>query len=706
MAASNFSDNRAALEALLATRDRANCTRVVNNVLSRTAEFLTNSNAIAGNPSIASLEALNGESVPVLNKSLSVLSDVGVGRVFEYVQSCGVPAVHQKTVALEVLRILNNGIDRTAILAPEPTSKEHMSVESFAGRGGAMMLAHDAKVSMEAFGADIDRLQIDNRLNIVMTVLRSFTSVADKLFPRVVEEGNVVTINIPSPQVYDLASSMNASAAVRYNPANLLPLVYAFRQPDPISTKLKPIVPLSANDTGTVKSLYGSTTSLATGVSSNLFDLAMNAGVYGYNAIDFTDLVAPGGRITNVYVQATHTASGVTTQELFKIPVKSYAQAQFVGNPNNMDSGDVIVSMSASTMVSPASTTAAGANTTMFASYATASVQLNLQFNSQLNLKTSQINGAGSVSAVLVPTVSTTPIAGATTTDFGLIAWSVVAYDPELYYDEENMRKTTLAVRLNTIQRQFVIPEGRNIVVDYSLNQSTSEEVASLATTVTALGNSARCLGIMSSVLTDMHDAIAFEQANPTMASLVNSRMNSIAGTLCIPYVTVNTLDFSDSTIAVLRESERLSELHGRLRQRLLTTLTTVCNQSLYLNNLEAGEKPVFKVLTAQVIADQLFGIIDYHNDLNDRVQAATGVDYSMELPNGYRLDIVKTNFVDYASSIVVVPVREAQPEHVTSFATIRDRGTYVAQYTPINNGAVARRVVNNSREILFVSLY
>jgi len=679
--------------------------KIIRRVLNQTAEFLVRQNAVKGNLEVGAVENLCVESIPTMNREVSVLSDITVDSVYEFVKNCEVPETRRESVALEVLRILHTGVNHSDVLEQVNENRDHLSLEALGGRGGAMMLRHDNKVAMEAFGADIDRLQSDNRLNIVMTVLRSFTSIIDKLLPRLAEEGNTVTIKIPNPEVYDLAVSMNASAAVRNDPARRQPMVTLYKQPDPVSTKLKQIMPLSANDTATVKSLYNNTVSLATGVQSNLFDLAMDANVFGYTAIDYTDLVAPGGKITTIYVLATHTAADTTvTTELFSVPVQFFAQAMFVSNPNNMDSGDQQVVMNAPFMIRNNTKTSANATTTMFSAYNDGVVNLAINFTAELNLKTSAIAANGAVSAKIVPLANGGAVGGTTSADFARIAWSVVAYDTEVFYDEENMRKTTTAVRMNYMERQFVIPMGRNFVVDYALNQQSSEEVAAMVNNVMSLGNSDRGLSIVTSRLNDMASAIAFEQANPEMTPLVNSRMNSIAGTLCIPYVVVSTLDYSDSSIEVLRESERLTELHGRLRQRLLTALTILCNQSLYLNNLSPGEKPVFKVLTSQPLGDQLFGIIDYHNELADKVAAANGADYSMELPNGYRIDIVKTNFVDYTNSITVIPVRESDPDHVTSFGTIRDRGTYTAQYTPLNQAGVARRVVANSREIVFAT--
>ena len=704
MASKNFAALRANLMSIARTNGSTDDIRVVSNVLHHTGQFLANVSAMSGNPTVGSLENLQSDTVPVLNSALNIIGDIGVERVYAYVEDCKVPAARRQQVALEVLRILDNGVDRASVFEEVASSAEHMSLESLAGLGGAAMLRFDNRVGMEAFGTDIDRLQIDNRLNIVLTVLRSFTSVIDKLLPRVSEEGNVVTVKIPAPQVYDLAASNGATSAIRNNPANMQAMISLYRVPDAVSTTLKMIMPLAANDTAAVKSLFAATTSLATGVQSNLFDLSGNAAVYGYNAIDYTDLVAPGGRVNNIYVQASHFASGVTTTEVFQIPTRFHAQSVFTQVPNNMDSGDVEVNLSTSTMIRKGGATSAGAVSTMFAPYSDAVLQINVQFNASLNLKTANISGLGSATGTLKPLSGSTVISGATSTDFATITFSIVAFDTELFLDEENLRKTSIAVRMNTIERQFVIPMGRNFVVDYSLNQQASEEVASTVSNLTSLGNTFRGLSIIKTRLTDMANALAFESANPEMANIVPARMSSVAGTLCIPYVIQTTLDFADVTIAVFRESERLSELHGRLRARMLSALTVLCNKSLYLINLEPGEKPVFKVLTSQPIADQLFGIMDYHNELNDMVTAATGADYSMVLPNGYRLDIIKSNFVAYESTIMVIPVREAAPEHTTSFGTIRDRGTYTAQYTPVNAGAVARRVVSNSREIVFAT--
>lgn len=682
-------------------KDKAICDRVV----SQAAKFLT-SHSFASD-SVQSLENLIGaDTIPKVNADAAILGNVSAGEIRTFVEDCGVLPAHVDSVATECARILSGNINRLAIFEQTPTGADHMSIESIVGPQAMIGLRHDARHAMEAFGGDIDKLQQDNRLNIIMAVLRSFNSIVDKVLPRVAEASNVVTIKTPAPEVYDLARSMNAASSVRNSAMTRTPLVNLFKEPDAVSTQPQLIIPNAANDTDTVPSILAGgydETALVTGKKINLYDLTMDANRIGYTSGDFTDLVAEGGRIKKIFLRATHTDGTTVTTEDFAVPVTYLPTAVLTQSANANDSGDVNATVKAVFAVRPGRLKADGKPTAIFASYADAVVKLDTTLNVDLNLKTFNIEAGGTVSPNPIPAAGKTEISAATKADLAKISWSVVGFAPELYFDEENLRKTTTAVRVNYLQRQFVIPMGRNFVVDFALQQENDDNAASTVNVVAALGNSIRGMDIIESRLSDVSAQLAFLAENPEMTGEngIDPRNMSIAATLCLPYVVKTSIDYSDMKTAVMRESERLSDMHARLRETLLNALATVCAQSLYLNNLEAGERPVFKVITHSVVADLIFGIVDYHNELNDVVPVATGVDYSMELPNGYRIDVAKTNFVKYEGKILVFPVRENNPTHVTSFGTIRDRGSYTAQYTPINNQGVARRIVTNTREIV-----
>jgi len=151
-----------------------------------------------------------------------------------------------------------------------------------------------------------------------------------------------------------------------------------------------------------------------------------------------------------------------------------------------------------------------------------------------------------------------------------------------------------------------------------------------------------------------------------------------------------------------MREAERLSDLHSYVTSRILALIADAHNKSMYTENFEPGERARYKVMTSGPIAEVLFGITQYWNTLDDKAAVAENSYYSIKLPNGTQLDIVKSNFEFFADTMMIIPVRDAKPDDVTSFGTVLDRGTFVGQYTPVSNGAANKRIVANSREILF----
>ena len=164
----------------------------------------------------------------------------------------------------------------------------------------------------------------------------------------------------------------------------------------------------------------------------------------------------------------------------------------------------------------------------------------------------------------------------------------------------------------------------------------------------------------------------------------------------------IGELDLSKT--AVMRETERLGDMHSYLTSRLTAILSDIDNKSMYSAALEAGETVVFKIMTSKLLRNVLFGIANYYNVLDDKETATDGADYTLKLPNGMRLDVVGVNFESYENFMMIVPVRSSDAEHVTSVGKILDRGTYTAQYTPVSNGAANKRIVTNSREIVFVT--
>ena len=340
-----------------------------------------------------------------------------------------------------------------------------------------------------------------------------------------------------------------------------------------------------------------------------------------------------------------------------------------------------------------------GATSTIFSSWTGVNLLIELTFNANLNIKNGYTDGNGTIAASLQTNLSSVP--SAVQTAFGELTFQVVAWSPYLFFSEENMRKTSAAVRMNWKEMEFLIPPGRNFIVDYSLmGQELGADVTNTVSEVINIGNSWRSVNIMNNTLTSVYNRLQYQLSNPDIDYYSSVQQDYAAGTLSLPHVQMLSLDVSQA--AVMRESERLSDLHNYVTARILALIADGHNKSMYTENFEPGERARYKVITSGPIAEVLFGITNYWNTLDDKVAVAEGSSYSLKLPNGTQLDIVKSNFMFFANKMLIVPVRDAKPDDVTSFGTILDRGTFVGQYTPVSNGAANKRIVANSREILF----
>lgn len=688
---------------------------MASQILSATASFLTNTGSVTGVPvgNTAALESFQSGVTPVYNSEVSFGQDISFEHLQDYLDQCGLdrtrsPSMHNNALKQVAYLFYRGGIDMNRHFSASKEGRSLIPTHRVTGTSayGQVSTEAAAAVSMEAFGRDIDKVSSDFRLTLALTVMKAYNSLLDRVFERIMEEENIITVKIPEIEVYDLEKARGATAAVR-NGNHRVPMIDLYRNPAPVDTTPKKVVTLAANDTGDVAMLLsGAPSKLKTGVTANLYDLAMDSSRPGHDQVDFTDLIAEGGSVSGVVIKVTNTTTSVA--ELFTVSTAGFRMARYTTVGNSMDSGDRAAMFQLPFVLKGDTDTDAGATTVNIAALTGAHVEGMIDFVSQLNLKTSDISGNGSATAVPVMDDGGA-VDGTTQTAFNLLKFEVVGYVPELRYSEENMRKSTTALRMNWRSEQFEIPPGRNVFVDFAMDQDSPDEVLSAVANVNAIGNSYRGLMIMLSVMGDVAAANALEEAYPERFNAYEVAKQYPAGSLSLPYVIEDTLDLTmgDAAIAVMRESERMTELHAALRARLTGLIAELQHKSLYHTNLDPGETPVFKVIAWAPLIDLLFAIPDYHAALHDapdggREQA--GSNYSMMLPNGVRIDAYKTDFADLENKILVVPVRANKADDVTSFGTVRDRGTFVGRWIPSESGSARHRVVTNSREILYTT--
>lgn len=696
----------------------------VENVVNKVDRFFEDSKLV--NPGCESLSRTASYTDGYKYIRSSSLDELSGATVKDLAMEClgDLPERNIKSTVSEIAAIMSNKDMRSVAFenlrdVPDNCLDLYDSVGArayghFAARNTGLNSLKES-LSNESFGATINDLNINNRLAVAVSILRNFSSTIDKLFARVTDESNTVTMTIPSPVLFSLERMNYHKSTVRNDPHNWVPLVNLHAEPGMANTSPQPVMENinTANDDDPNEkyldetSLPGKIALMANGKIMNLSDLSANANRYGYDNTNHTDSIAEGGSVKTIIVRATQGS----TSETILVKVGGLPGARFITLANNSDSSETAVIMNDQPFnVNSGTTTPDGKPTQIFKNLGKANIRLSINFDASLRLKYCDIRGSGSITPYITPLGGVSEDAAASDMQSASqliknVKFEVVSFIPELFFNEENLRKTTVSARVDWVQRAFQIPQGKNFTVDTAMTQSKEEGAIEAVQTAMSIGNSDRGMSVLESRLEETADILESAKSNPEVYRINRLQNLSYAGTLCRPYVLRAEADYNQLNVSVMRESERLTDKHAKMSQILLNGLANVATRSLYTTSMNPGERVVFKALMHSVTADLLFGIPSYHPTLEDAVPKANGADYSFVLDNGTRIDVVKTNFHNWQGKIAVIPSREDDPTDILNFATIRDRGVFAGTVNGADyNGSTVIRDVVNSREFVLVT--
>lgn len=682
---------------------------LASKVQSLTTKVLSGWQAVspAAGAGMFGLESFGEGAVPQRNTAFDAVRDGDPQQLMQGLKEIGMAPRHIEQVAESCIMLFDNSYNALDVVRTNPqVDGAHVPLARVIGRTAASEMSRSANAAgLEAFGDDINRLATDDRLTMSLMIMRPYENIMDKALARVSQASPVVTIRIPSPEAWDWATTQKSgsTSAERNGSSNTYRLRDLYRNPTPVNSAAKKIVPIAANDSAGV--LWNNTTTYyKTAKDVQLLDLSRNSGVFTYDHVDRTDLVADGGVLDAVIVELKDPNSGSPLTENFLLSTRSFDLSHFVITPSSKASGMRQVVMDAHLPINKDTKQYNGSASVIAAKFTDAKIQIHVRITATLNIQTGSLQASGTATMTLKQLASGVAISSATQTTFGTLTSSVAAYSVDLQFDEENQRKANLSVWVQYYEQQFVVPRSRIYFTEYSLTQDVDENAVAATSSVMALGNGRRGLSVIVNRLNDISTSLQFAAENPEIAAANALDDQSFASALVKPTVVTTTLDFGTEELNTMNESTRLSEIHGRFRARLLSMLSTLFAKSLMLNQYKGGEVPVIKAWVHTQIADVVIGILDYHNELQDQTTIATGADYSMVLPNGYRLDVIKSNLDCLQQRFYAVPVIESDMASVLSAASIRDCGTVTTNYTPTNNGAVVRRVASTSREIVMMS--
>lgn len=708
----NFHEFMSSLETLQIAHEGQNLSiaeqRTIDSVYGTVKEFVLETNLIPADQ-IASLESFNS-AVRVLNSNVN-LSDIGSDRLVDLCRSCGIPDKYLKqaveSLALCIHNYSHNYDAASHFNQPAPSSSrgdfENRAFDTMYSTGAIERLLMNPAAALESFGADISNVISDAKVAITVSILRYHRGALHRLIPNIPTDSNMVTYKVDHMEVYDLNKSRSNSSAERYEDKHRVPFVDLYADPSPANTKLKPIVLRTANDPAApaVPKLLAENI-VKIGVGLNMFDYSVDAGQIGYSHVDYTDLVADNVRIKALYFNVT---DGTST-EMIPFVVADHSGARMLMNANNQDSADRVCSLNDVTVFDNATKVVGGTASTLLAALsADAVVKLKVSAAGSINLKTSEVIVHGSA-VPAITTKSGNPVIAADQTLFDSLTITLVGYEIAADHSEENIRKTTKAMRIMTKQVGYEIPGSTNYVVQYSLTQTRPESVIDGLAKLMSVGNDDRGVKLIMDTMATVHDRVIAEQSLGGDNYVHKISQDFVAGQRVKPSIFMGTMTI-DPNLKTMRSGEKWGDLRGYAEEYLLNVLSRLYRESFYTQELGAGEKPVFNCLTSIPIKQSLLSVPHYHNHLGDNAADAVAdgvIEFRRTLPDGTVLNVITTTFNYMDDKILMVPCRPARPQSSLNFAHNRERGQYLCQATPTIDNAIFNSLIGNSREFPIIT--
>lgn len=647
---------------------------------------------------VASMESVNADVS---------MERIGASSIMDLVHRCNVPANKEQEAAEAVINLLAKfkacaGNDSMYRVLHFSRSKDAENSVTLQGNMQATfapslygMMGSVGIPSNEAFGADIDKVLPDIRASLAVTLLQFHKGILDRLIHRRTSSTPYVKYVVPYVEVYDMLKSNDASSKVRNSDEHNIPFIELYADPRQVSNKLQPIIPLLSNDTEGVVYADGY---VKYNCRANLFDLSVIANQLGKSHYNFTDLVSENVILNEVLMELK---SGDKT-EIIRIDTSHLSGARLQMRPNTKDSGIRSCMLNITVKLDNRIKTIAGEPSAILAKTTSADyVKAVISTAVEINLKYADVEGMGYVRAIAANQVEgAEPSQDVQTLVEGMTV-TLLAYNLDACYSEENLRKSNLALRSQVRTFDYEISLGRNILIDYAFDQELPEFLMSQVTEATNLGQDHRGLDVIVKELLFVYDRVNEESEDPTLRSRLDKiGFEYVASQKVRPVVELNTIDLDN--VDTIRSSDVLGDIRQYVEWELINLTSLYFQNSFYRQQLNAGEKPCFKVLTSSVILDNIMNIPHIHNHLNtDQATDGANVEYRRVLPNGVVLDCVSTSYNYMRDKIVMIPYRENMPEDVLNWGANWDYGTFVAHYNPQIDNGVNKRIFSNSRAMV-----
>lgn len=631
---------------------------------------------------------------------------------------CGVPQNQMFSTMAAMQRVIASAAGRTAIQDHWVSASEGMASNTGLTAMNALyptsalgdMQLGAYQPGHEAFGATVDTVIPDLRMALTVVLLKPHKGIMSRLIQRRTLTGAVITYVITRNELYDLQKSQDKDAYVRNSYGHRHNLVELYRRPDPTDMSLTRIEPLKANDTGDVSVLVADNI-IRFGVSLNLFNMVLEEIKAYRNRFNYTDLVSEGVVIDSIYVTAAAADGSVT--EKYKLSVKEQPRARLMHlQTSDQFSGDRETTLVVNFMLHQETVTDAGQQSQLFAALVPTVEYLCLRIRAQVSCDIMTGNVSSMCSFEVLPYAS---VKGAEPTDelkalAQNVTFTIDGFELDARYSEENLRQIDRAARSLTYVMSFEMPQGKTIIVDFSMNQTMPEQVLNVAQELQSIGIDHRNTQMFLKTMRDVHDRCVAERNDQLFEEHSDGKSINrvyISGQQVNPEIFMGTIDLDQ--VASIRDSDVAGDIRQHVDSYVTKALSIVHYRSQYLTQLDSNKTPTYKVLTSSPILENLLALPHIHNHMMPNGMNAERlykeknpgepIEYTRTLMSGVKLEVLTSAFYYLENKMVFIPYVDGDAANVLNFAHNWDLGQFVANYTPVDNNQVNRRVFMNTRE-------
>ncbi len=546
----------------------------------------------------------------------------------------------------------------------------------------------NSELSQESFGVNINTAQTDLKMAISVAIMKYHTGIMTRMLPVEGTTDPTIQYRVPHYEAFSLATGDS-------NGTELLEL---FRNPASVTGSLVPVIVRVANATAGEVVEDGV---LAFNKEAHLLRMALDATKYNTSTVNHHDILADNVRLVSFKFKTGSTTdeSGVETNQVITL-VMPLEKSRLTRLTDTLDVSDRALLfknnfyLSANTIMDDGNKCAWISGD--LAIGANEFIKVAVAGNASANLRTcmAECNARFTVSGYVND--SDTPSGALTTAVAALNNCELIGYSLDVRYSEENMQKTSIALREHVRPFSYNLPIGRNYVIEPSLHQTTGEGYTAALSKLMELSEDDMILTLLQDHLANVGTQLVAAERNLENVAKLNRYY--VAGAMVNPFVKTYNIDFSQM------HSRSDGEKPADIKQRFVSFMTAVVAEMLFASlireQLAAGMKVNFRALTSYPIIDCILAQKHWAASLEvGNRPASNDIGYRMELANDVSIEFVPTCFERLDNTILMIPFFTEDQNNVLNAGKIWDMGSVSGNIIMTEQG-VRRRMYANSRKM------